>query len=48
MMVDCEEAQAALLAAGMEVESPAQRVLDIADANGGTILTVDRLRERCF
>ncbi|MGD2120145.1 MAG: DUF4405 domain-containing protein [Gemmatimonadota bacterium] len=36
MMVDCEEAQAALVAAGMAVEGPSQTVLDIAEVNGVT------------
>jgi hypothetical protein len=36
MMVDCDEAQAALVSAGMEVEGPTQRVMDIAVANGVT------------
>jgi hypothetical protein len=36
MMVDCEEAQAALEAAGIRVESQEQRILEIARANGVT------------
>ncbi len=36
MIVNCEEAQVALGAAGMAVEGPTQRIIDIADANGTT------------
>jgi hypothetical protein len=36
MFVDCEEAQMALVAAGLEVEGPSQSILDIAQANDVT------------
>jgi hypothetical protein len=36
IIVDCGEAQAALEAAGMEVQGPTQRIIDMAKANGTT------------
>jgi hypothetical protein len=36
MVVDCDEAMGALAAAGMEVEGPSQRILEIAEANRTT------------
>jgi hypothetical protein len=36
LMVDCQEAMAALVAAGITIEAPSQRIIDIARANGVT------------
>jgi hypothetical protein len=36
MVIDCDEALQALAAAGIEVEGPSQRILDIAEENGVT------------